>query len=446
MAASIAGTSQEKGRRCSGAATARLSGEAAESQKKLNDGIWCRPVMENDLLRWDALVLGPALSPYSFGFFSFRMTFSEEYPSTAPSVVITTTGGAKTRFNPNLYADGKVCLSTLGTWRGESGEMWSSAQSIQSIMVSIQSLMDDQPFHNEPGFEKEAYKEGGKASKRAGRSQQSLADLCKSYNQKITHESLRIAVCDVLEDLFKPDSDKLCSFPEVIKWHFLLYHQAYLDIAEANKDVTGQFDIMEFEYSRNEMAGSFDFGSLKERLDKIWDQLMLETRGWERKGEEMTAKGTDSYECQQVNMALQKFGRVPLEEVSASPQSTNMFVWDVTFMGGLDGGWWENGIYSLTLVFPPDFPDTSPRPKFETVMFHPQISKEGYPFVGVSLYDWKNVTSIVQDIHNILRNPPNPDPRTWVNKDAANLYFNEGDKGREEYARQVRKCAQRSME
>jgi len=208
----------------------------------------------------------------------------------------------------------------------------------------------------------------------------------------------------------------------------------------------GQFDIMEFEYSRNEMAGSFDFGSLKERLDKIWDQLMLETRGWERKGEEMTAKGTDSYECQQVNMALQKFGRVPLEEVSASPQSTNMFVWDVTFMGGLDGGWWENGIYSLTLVFPPDFPDTSPRPKFETVMFHPQISKEGYPFVGVSLYDWKNVTSIVQDIHNILRNPPNPDPRTWVNKDAANLYFNEGDKGREEYARQVRKCAQRSME
>mmetsp|Transcript_59174 Transcript_59174/g.142586 ORF Transcript_59174/g.142586 Transcript_59174/m.142586 type:complete len:204 (+) Transcript_59174:279-890(+) len=203
---------------------------------------------------------------------------------------------------------------------------------------------------------------------------------------------------------------------------------------------------MEFEYSRNEMAGSFDFGSLKERLDKIWDQLMLETRGWERKGEEMTAKGTDSYECQQVNMALQKFGRVPLEEVSASPQSTNMFVWDVTFMGGLDGGWWENGIYSLTLVFPPDFPDTSPRPKFETVMFHPQISKEGYPFVGVSLYDWKNVTSIVQDIHNILRNPPNPDPRTWVNKDAANLYFNEGDKGREEYARQVRKCAQRSME
>mmetsp|Transcript_20550 Transcript_20550/g.51425 ORF Transcript_20550/g.51425 Transcript_20550/m.51425 type:complete len:447 (+) Transcript_20550:224-1564(+) len=446
MAASVAGTSHEKGRRYSGAATARLSGEAAESHKKLNDGIWCRPVIENDLLKWDALVLGPALSPYAFGFFTFRITFSEEYPSAAPSVVFTTTGGGKTRFNPNLYADGKVCLSTLGTWRGESGEMWSSAQSIQSVMVSIQSLMDDQPYHNEPGFEKEAFQEGGKSSKRAVRAQHSLPELVKLYNLKITHESIRIAVCDVLEDLYKPDCDKIYCFPEVIKWHFLLYHQAYLDIIREHADAKGAFEMMEFEYSRNEMSGTFDFASLKLRIDRIWESVTQETKEWERKGEEVTAKGTGSYECQQVTMALQKFERVPLEGVSASPQSTNMFVWDVTFMGGLDGGWWENGIYSLTLVFPPDFPDTPPRAKFETSMFHPQISKEGYPFIGVSLTDWKNLTAILSDIHNILRNSPNPDPRTWVNKEAANLYFNEGDKGRDEYARQVRKCAQRSME
>ena len=75
-----------------------------------------------------------------------------------------------------------------------------------------------------------------------------------------------------------------------------------------------------------------------------------------------------------------------------------------------------------------------------------QISREGYPFVGVSLADWKNVSAILADIHNILRQPPNPDPRTWVNKEAAQLYFNDGEKGREEYARCVRRCAQRSME
>lgn len=64
-----------------------------------------------------------------------------------------TTNGGRTRFNPNIYAGGKVCLSILGTWRGEPGEEWSSAQGLESILLSIQSLMSSNPFENEPGFE-----------------------------------------------------------------------------------------------------------------------------------------------------------------------------------------------------------------------------------------------------------------------------------------------------
>jgi len=30
-------------------------------------------VSEDDLLKWESLVIGPALSPYAFGFFTFRM-------------------------------------------------------------------------------------------------------------------------------------------------------------------------------------------------------------------------------------------------------------------------------------------------------------------------------------------------------------------------------------
>mmetsp|Transcript_28068 Transcript_28068/g.74049 ORF Transcript_28068/g.74049 Transcript_28068/m.74049 type:complete len:197 (+) Transcript_28068:102-692(+) len=125
-------------RRSCGAALARLAGEAQEALKKPNDGIWSKPVCDDDLMNWESLVLGPALSPYAFGFFTFRIQFPEEYPSCAPHVTFLTTGGGKTRFNPNLYADGKVCLSILGTWRGESGEQWSSVQNCQSLMVSIQ--------------------------------------------------------------------------------------------------------------------------------------------------------------------------------------------------------------------------------------------------------------------------------------------------------------------
>ena len=33
------------------------------------------------------------------------------------------------RFNPNLYNDGKVCLSLLGTWEGAAGEKWNAQTS-----------------------------------------------------------------------------------------------------------------------------------------------------------------------------------------------------------------------------------------------------------------------------------------------------------------------------
>jgi len=36
-----------------------------------------------------------------------------------PSHLIIKIGGGSVRFNPNLYASGKVCLSILGTWSGE---------------------------------------------------------------------------------------------------------------------------------------------------------------------------------------------------------------------------------------------------------------------------------------------------------------------------------------
>lgn len=39
------------------------------------------------------------------------------------------------------------------TWRGERGEEWSSAQGLESILLSIQSLLSSNPYENEPGFE-----------------------------------------------------------------------------------------------------------------------------------------------------------------------------------------------------------------------------------------------------------------------------------------------------
>lgn len=39
------------------------------------------------------------------------------------------------------------------TWRGEPGEEWSTVQCLESVLLSIQSLMAVNPYENEPGFE-----------------------------------------------------------------------------------------------------------------------------------------------------------------------------------------------------------------------------------------------------------------------------------------------------
>ena len=47
------------------------------------------------------------------------------------------------RINPNLYEDGNICLSLLGTWHTEGdNEGWSSTKStILQIIVSILGLV-----------------------------------------------------------------------------------------------------------------------------------------------------------------------------------------------------------------------------------------------------------------------------------------------------------------
>jgi ubiquitin-conjugating enzyme E2 O len=67
--------------------------------------------------------------------------------------------------NPNLYENGKICLSLLGTWHaGEKGEAWSSARStILQVLVSILGLvLVKEPYYNEAGFEARAGSEDAK--------------------------------------------------------------------------------------------------------------------------------------------------------------------------------------------------------------------------------------------------------------------------------------------
>ncbi len=106
-------------------------------------------VNEKDIFINYALIIGPKSTPYFGGFYFFEIKFPKNYPLRSPQVNLLTINN-KIRFNPNLYENGKVCLSILGTW---SGPGWKSVMNLRCVLTSIQSLLNEYPILNEPGFE-----------------------------------------------------------------------------------------------------------------------------------------------------------------------------------------------------------------------------------------------------------------------------------------------------
>jgi baculoviral IAP repeat-containing protein 6 (apollon) len=149
-----------------------------------------------------ALIIGPAETPYQNGCFQFDIYCPQEYPNGPPVVNLETTGGGTVRFNPNLYADGKVCLSLLGTWSGGENEKWNAKTStLLQVLVSIQSLiLVEQPYFNEPGYEREMNTPTGQTNS-------------ANYNENIRTMAMRYAV---LEQLRRPSP----GFEDVIRSHF----------------------------------------------------------------------------------------------------------------------------------------------------------------------------------------------------------------------------------
>lgn len=108
---------------------------------------------EDNILNGYALIIGPPNTPYEHGNFMFHFVFSEKYPYQPPKVIYKSNDGI-TRFNPNLYRSGKVCLSILNTW---SGEQWSACQTLRSVLLTLQTTLNEEPLLNEPGVDKKIH-------------------------------------------------------------------------------------------------------------------------------------------------------------------------------------------------------------------------------------------------------------------------------------------------
>eukprot|EP00252_Welwitschia_mirabilis_P010976 TRINITY_DN2470_c0_g1_i2.p1 TRINITY_DN2470_c0_g1~~TRINITY_DN2470_c0_g1_i2.p1 ORF type:complete len:1036 (-),score=238.51 TRINITY_DN2470_c0_g1_i2:197-3304(-) len=121
-------------------------------ERNLPEGIYVKVYEDRmDLLR--AVIVGAAGTPYHDGLFFFDIHLPPEYPR-VPPLAHYHSGGL--RLNPNLYENGKICLSLLNTWSGRGNEVWDPINSsILQVLVSLQGLvLNAKPYFNEAGYDK----------------------------------------------------------------------------------------------------------------------------------------------------------------------------------------------------------------------------------------------------------------------------------------------------
>lgn len=111
-----------------------------------------------DLLR--VLLVGPTETPYENAPFVIDFYLPPAFPTEPPQAYFHSwpahaSIGALGRANPNLYEDGKICLSLLGTWEGNKGEGWNASRStLLQVIVSLLGLvLVREPYYNEAGYE-----------------------------------------------------------------------------------------------------------------------------------------------------------------------------------------------------------------------------------------------------------------------------------------------------
>nr|UXY87124.1 ubiquitin-conjugating enzyme E2 A [Cryptomonas sp.] len=83
-------------------------------------------------MKWSAIIIGPEYTPWCSQLYKLVLEFSGNYPNDPPTVTFC----SRKIFHPNVYPNGKVCIDILG-------KMWSPVYSVQSILYSMQSLLNE---------------------------------------------------------------------------------------------------------------------------------------------------------------------------------------------------------------------------------------------------------------------------------------------------------------
>lgn len=198
---------------------------------------------DQNMLKGYAVIFGPSDTLYRYGAYSFRFEYPTNYPFSPPKVIYLTNDG-QTRFHPNLYRNGKVCISILNTWKGEQ---WTSCQSIRSVLLMLVTLFHNKPLLNEPGIT-----EKNKSF--------------KPYNEIIQYKNIQVAILK-----------SLTALPEK-NYTFHTYYKNYIN--ENKEDIKKYLEKLESKIGTKtaktsiySMNVNINYSELKEKVFKKLETL-----------------------------------------------------------------------------------------------------------------------------------------------------------------------------
>jgi ubiquitin-conjugating enzyme E2 Z len=206
---------------------------------------------DTDMMKGYALIIGPYDTPYFGGNYFFELNYPADFPHSPPKVKYCTNGN-NIRFNPNLYACGKVCISLLNTWRGEQ---WTSCQTISTVLLTLCTLLCSDPLLNEPGVDKKHN------------------DMI-SYTEIINFSNINIAICDIIErkeGVFLPFFENFYPF---VKENFIQNYYKLLQIANTKNDEFKN-QAVNFKTGYYSMNVTVDYNKLIKRLESYKETFQI---------------------------------------------------------------------------------------------------------------------------------------------------------------------------
>ena len=111
-------------------AVRRLTREFQDLIKNPIENVSAGPLSDN-ILKWEATIIGPTGTPYEGGIFKVSMDFTVDYPFKAPKCNFLTRV-----YHPNINSAGNICLDILK-------DNWSASLTVSKLLLSICSLLSD---------------------------------------------------------------------------------------------------------------------------------------------------------------------------------------------------------------------------------------------------------------------------------------------------------------